>query len=41
MIVEKNVIPCLPGVPAIRVAALLVALIQMFYISVIAVVIPR
>lgn len=38
---EKNIIPCLPGIPAIRVAALLLALIEMFYVSVIAVVIPR
>ena len=34
-------IPCIDGVPAIRVAALLLALIEMFYVSVVGVVIPR
>jgi len=37
----QNVIPCTAGVPAIRVAALLLALIEMFYVSVVGVVIPR
>ena len=38
---DNDIIPCLPGLPAIRVAALLVPLVEMFFISVIAVVIPR
>ena len=38
---DNDMIPCLPGLPAIRVAALLVPLVEMFFISVIAVVIPR
>jgi len=41
ILTDNDIIPCLPGLPAIRVAALLVPLVEMFFISVIAVVIPR
>lgn len=41
ILADNDIVPCLPGLPAIRVAALLVALIEMFFVSVVAVVIPR